>query len=113
MGPQRRTQGAAASRAWTQRTRRQWRPDDVDSDPLTGARGVCMSRAVLRERLPGYVGQAILLAVVGWLVWRGVSNFEQNVRALGLSAGFGFLRARAGFELAQSLIAFSPASRYL
>lgn len=65
------------------------------------------------ERLPGYVGQAALLAVVGWLVWLGASNFEANVRALGLSAGFGFLHTQAGFEIAQSLIAFSPASSYL
>lgn len=72
-----------------------------------------MSRAVFLERLPGYVGQAVLLAVVGWLVWRGVSNFQTNARALGLSAGYGFLHTQAGFQIAQSLIAFSPASSYL
>ena len=67
-----------------------------------------MSRAVLRERLPGYVGQAVLLAVVAWLAWRGIANFEANARTLGLSAGFGFLRTQAGFEIAQALIPFSP-----
>src|SRR6476620_8992604 len=72
-----------------------------------------MSRAVLRERLPGYVGQAVLLAVVAWLAWRGIANFEANARALGLSAGFGFLRTQAGFEIAQALIPFSPQSSYL
>jgi len=72
-----------------------------------------MSRAVFLERLPGYVGQAVLLAVVGWLIWRGVSNFQSNARALGLSAGYGFLHTQAGFQIAQSLIAFSPASSYL
>ena len=72
-----------------------------------------MSRAVFLERLPGYVGQAVLLAVVGWLVWRGVSNFQTNARALGLSAGYGFLHTQAGFQIAQTLIAFSPASSYL
>jgi len=72
-----------------------------------------MSRAVLRERLPGYVGQAVLLALVAWLAWRGVSNFLGNARALGVSAGFGFLHAEAGFEIAQSMIAFGPASSYL
>lgn len=72
-----------------------------------------MSRAVLRERLPGYIGQAVLLAVVAWLAWRGVSNFEANARALGLSVGFGFLHTQAGFQIAQTLIAFSPASSYL
>jgi len=72
-----------------------------------------MSRAVLKERLPGYVGQAILLVVVGWLIWRGVANFQANARAIGLSAGYGFLHTQAGFEIAQRLIAFTPASSYL
>jgi general L-amino acid transport system permease protein len=72
-----------------------------------------MSRAVFIERLPAYIGQAILLSVVAWLVWRGVSNFEANARALGLSAGYGFLYTQAGFQIAQTLMAFGPASSYL
>lgn len=71
-----------------------------------------LSRAVLIERLPGYAGQALLLALVAWLAWRGVANFLVNAHARGLSIGFGFLHAEAGFEIAQSLIAFSPASSY-
>ena len=72
-----------------------------------------MSRAVLIERLPGYLVQVVLLALVAWLAWRGLSNFLGNVRAMGVSTGYGFLRAEAGFEIAQSMIAFSPASPYL
>jgi general L-amino acid transport system permease protein len=72
-----------------------------------------LSRAVLLERLPGYVAQAVVLAIVAWLVWRGVANFEANARALGLSVGFDFLRSQAGFQIAQSLIDFTPASPYL
>jgi general L-amino acid transport system permease protein len=72
-----------------------------------------LSRAALIERLPGLAGQVLLVAVVAWLAWRGVSNFLGNVRARDLSLGYGFLHAEAGFEIAQSLIAFSPASTYL
>jgi general L-amino acid transport system permease protein len=72
-----------------------------------------LSRAVLLERLPGYVGQALLLGAVAWLAWRGAANFTANARALGISIGFGFLRGEAGFEIAQALIAFGPASSYL
>lgn len=71
-----------------------------------------MSRAVFIERLPGYAAQAALLALVGWLTWRGLSNFIGNLRVLGVSSGYGFLRAEAGFEIAQSLIAFGPTSSY-
>jgi len=80
---------------------------------MTAAPKPRISRAVLKERLPGYLGQALLLAVVAWLAWRGVSNFQANVRALHLSVGFGFLHQEAGFQIAQSLIAFTPTSTYL
>jgi general L-amino acid transport system permease protein len=72
-----------------------------------------VSRAIVMERLPGYVGQAVVLAVVVWLAWRGVSNFQANARALHLSVGFGFLHSEAGFQIAQSLIPFTPKSSYL
>src|SRR5215471_524533 len=72
-----------------------------------------LSRAIFMERLPGYAGQGALLAVVAWLAWRGVSNFQANARALHLSVGFGFLHSEAGFQIAQSLIAFTPQSSYL
>ena len=72
-----------------------------------------LSRAVLLERLPGYVGQALLLAAVAWLAWRGGANFVANARSLGISIGFGFLRGEAGFEIAQALVPFGPASSYL
>lgn len=72
-----------------------------------------MSRAVLLERLPGYVGQAVLLALVAWLLWSGFSNFLGNVRALGISVGYGFLPTEAGFAIAQSMIAFGPTSSIL
>jgi general L-amino acid transport system permease protein len=71
-----------------------------------------MRRAVLRERLPGYIAQAVLLVLVGWIAWRGFSNFLATVRAHGVATGYGFLNAEAGFEIAQSLIAFGPASSY-
>jgi len=64
------------------------------------------------ERLPGLVGQMVLLVAVAWLAWHGVANFIGNARALGVSIGFGFLRSEAGFEIAQTIISFGPASSY-
>ena len=59
------------------------------------------------------MAQALLLVVIGWLAYCGVVNFQANLRALGVSAGFGFLHTQAGFQIAQSLIPFGPASSYL
>jgi general L-amino acid transport system permease protein len=72
-----------------------------------------LSRAVFLERLPGYVAQAVLAAIIAWLVWRAIVNFQANARALHLSVGFGFLHTQAGFQIGESLIAFGPASTYL
>lgn len=71
-----------------------------------------LSRAVLIERLPGYAAQVLLLALVAWLAWHGVTNFMRNASSLGVSMGYGFLNNEAGFEIGQSLIHFSPASSY-
>lgn len=71
-----------------------------------------LSRAVLRERLPGYAVQALLLAGVAWLAWAAVANFLANLRRLRIGSGFGFLEVQAGFEVAQSLLAFGPGSSY-
>jgi len=79
---------------------------------VTAPRIPPLSRTALLERLPGYVVQALLVFVVGWIAWRAAANFESNLRALGLTAGFGFLHAQAGFEIAQALIPFSPQSSY-
>ena len=71
-----------------------------------------MSRAVLAERLPGYALQALLVALIGWLAWRGIANFLANAHTLGISIGYGFLKTEAGFEIAQTLLPFGPASTY-
>ena len=72
-----------------------------------------LSRAVLRERWPGWVGQGVLLAVVAWLAWAGIGNFTHSLRQLHIGSGFGFLQAQAGFEVAQALVPFGPSSSYL
>jgi general L-amino acid transport system permease protein len=71
-----------------------------------------LSRAVFRERLPGYAAQILIVAVIGWLAWHGIANFLVNARTLGVSIGWGFLRNGAGFEIAQTLIPFGPSSSY-
>jgi len=71
-----------------------------------------LSRAVLKERVPSYAVQVLVVAAVGWLVYRAVVNFGDNIRALGVSAGFGFLGTNAGFDIGQALLPFGPSSSY-
>ena len=72
-----------------------------------------LSRAALRERWPGWAGQAVLVVAVAALAWAGAHNFVQNLRQLHIGSGFGFLQVQAGFEVAQALIALGPRSTYL
>ena len=72
-----------------------------------------MSRAVLLERLPGYVGQFLLLLTLASIAWHAAANFQANARALHLATGFAFLHTQAGFQIAQTLTPFGPESSYL
>jgi general L-amino acid transport system permease protein len=74
---------------------------------------VRLSRAVLRERWPGWLGQGVLLAFVAWLAWAAVANFTHNLQQLHIGSGFGFLKVQAGFEVSQALVPFGPGSTYL
>ena len=49
-----------------------------------------------------------LVAIVYWIV----GNTSENLRRANISSGFGFLNGRAGFDVSQSLIAFSSDSTF-
>ena len=50
----------------------------------------------------------VIVAAV-WYAWH---NVVQNLARANMSAGFGFLNSRAGFDIAQTLIAYSSDSTY-
>ena len=56
--------------------------------------------------------QALVLVVVIALVYFGVSNAARNLREAGIASGFGFLDARAGFDIGQTLIQYTNDSNY-
>nr|WP_297457783.1 amino acid ABC transporter permease [uncultured Halomonas sp.] len=56
--------------------------------------------------------QAVLLLAVFGSIGAIVNNTLNNMQAMGISTGFGFLDDRAGFGIIQSLIDYSPASSY-
>ncbi|OQP88000.1 amino acid ABC transporter permease [Rhizobium rhizosphaerae] len=59
-----------------------------------------------------YAYQALTVLVVGWLIWQAWSNAAENLARANMTAGFGFLSGRAGFDLGQALIAYSSDSTF-
>ena len=63
-------------------------------------------------RIRGWIYQAVLLLLVGWLVAAAASNAMSNLRQQGIASGFGFLSNTAGFGISQTLIPYGEASSY-
>ncbi len=60
-----------------------------------------------------FVYQALTLVFIVWLFWFAGTNAAQNLARANMTAGFEFLRNRAGFDIAQTPIAYSSDSSYL
>ncbi|MFC3072709.1 amino acid ABC transporter permease [Shinella pollutisoli] len=59
------------------------------------------------------VFQVLTLVVIVWVIWYAWHNAAQNLARANMTAGFGFLNSRAGFDIAQSLIAYTSDSTYM
>lgn len=58
--------------------------------------------------------QALLLALIAWVVWGMVSNAAHNLQKAGIASGFGFLSNASGFGLNFSpFIEYTETSSYL
>ena len=63
-------------------------------------------------RWRGVAAQAALLALVGGLLYFALTLARENMRQRGIPADFSFWPQPSGFEVSQSLIAYSAASTY-
>ena len=63
-------------------------------------------------RARGIVYQGLLAAALVALAWMGWRNVVANMQARGIPMGFGFWDETAGFDVNQSLIAYSAVSTY-
>ncbi|UVC13991.1 amino acid ABC transporter permease [Mesorhizobium onobrychidis] len=63
-------------------------------------------------KVRGIFFQAVVVIVLGALVWWIVQNTIDNLTRLHIASGFGFLRGRAGFDISDSAIAYSSDSTY-
>ena len=60
----------------------------------------------------GLLFQGIMLAALLFFVWWIIGNTAENLKRSNIASGFGFLNGRAGFDLAQTPIAFTSDSTY-
>ena len=60
----------------------------------------------------GWVFQIVVVGLVGLLAWFLVSNTVENLQRQKIASGFSYLEREAGFEIGDTMIAYSPASTY-
>jgi general L-amino acid transport system permease protein len=63
-------------------------------------------------RVRGFLYQAVLIAIVGFLGYEAVVNASTNMRARGIPTDFAFWDRVASFDINQTLIEYSAASTY-
>jgi general L-amino acid transport system permease protein len=83
----------------------------LDSTSLPGI-GWNFRSVIYDPKYRGIFFQLITLVVLVGVAWWIAHNTAMNLARSNTASGFGFLRGRAGFEVGQSLIAYSSDSTY-
>jgi general L-amino acid transport system permease protein len=60
----------------------------------------------------GWAFQIVVVGLVGLLAWFLVSNTMENLERQKIASGFSYLDREAGFEIGDSMIAYSPSNTY-
>ncbi len=85
----------------------------VDTDRLPDERSARSATWFLYDaRIRGILIQVVAAIAVAVAIWWIVDNTIANLRRANIASGFGFFDQRAGFDVSQSLIAFSSDSSY-
>jgi general L-amino acid transport system permease protein len=63
-----------------------------------------------RRRIAGIAVQVGLVVLIGGLAYAAAYNAAQNLARAHIASGFGFWNNTAGFDISQTLIAYSPAT---
>ena len=82
------------------------------ADARTGSGEPPKVSLLYNPTLRSYVYQIVTFIVIVAAVWYAWNNVVQNLARANMTAGFGFLNSRAGFDIAQTLIAYSSDSTY-
>ena len=82
------------------------------ADARTGSGEPPKVSLLYNPALRSIVYQVVTLVLIVAAIWYAWNNVVQNLARANMTAGFGFLNSRAGFDLAQTLIAYSSDSTY-
>jgi general L-amino acid transport system permease protein len=71
------------------------------------------SGSILNDpQVRGIFYQALTIIILAVLIYWTVDNTIENLRRANIASGYGFVNSRAGFDVGQSLIAFTSDSTY-
>ena len=76
------------------------------------SRAQSASSLIYDPRIRGIFYQVLTVVVLAAFVWIIVTNTITNLQRSNISSGFGFLNGRAGFDIGQSLIAYTSDATY-
>jgi len=82
------------------------------ADTRTGSSEPPKVSLLYNPALRSVLYQVVTLVVIVGAVWYAWNNVVQNLARANMSAGFGFLNSRAGFDIAQTLITYTSDSTY-
>jgi general L-amino acid transport system permease protein len=82
------------------------------ADARTGSGEAPKVSLLYNPTFRSYVYQIVTFVIIVAAVWYAWNNVIANLARANMTPGFGFLNSRAGFDIAQSLIAYSSDSTY-
>ncbi len=83
----------------------------AESTPISRS-GWTFQSALYDPKIRGIFFQALTIILLVAFIWSVAHNTAVNLARANIASGFGFLNGRAGFEVGQSLIAYSSDSTY-
>ena len=79
---------------------------------VNGSGQAAKASFLYRPEVRQVIYQIILIVLLGIAVWEIVSNVAANLRRQNIASGFGFWDRTSGFDISQTLIAYSNTSSY-
>jgi general L-amino acid transport system permease protein len=79
---------------------------------VNGSGQAAKASFLYRPEVRQVIYQIVLIVLLGIAVWEIVNNVADNLRRQNIASGFGFWDRTSGFDISQTLIAYSNTSTY-